>query len=88
MVINFRKKEREKREQEQEQSNEDKEKRDQKEKDDKTSGRKSSLRKFSDSLGKGKEPAKSMVTYEKGPPRETGGKETFDSREHGLAHDS
>lgn len=29
-----------------------------------------------------------MVTYEKGPPRETGGKETFDSREHGLAHDS
>jgi hypothetical protein len=29
-----------------------------------------------------------MVTYEKGPPREIGGKETFDKREHGLPHDS
>ncbi|XP_052104237.1 zinc finger CCCH domain-containing protein 13-like [Mytilus californianus] len=88
MKKKLEKKEREKKEQEQEQSNEEKEKRDQKEKDEKTSGRKSSLRKFSDSLGKGKEPAKSMVTYEKGPPREIGGKETFDSREHGLPHDS
>lgn len=80
----FRKKNQEKKEIE-EQEKAEKEKREKEQKDDK-SGRRSSLRRYSDY--KGKEPPKSMVTYEKGPPREIGGKDTIDKREHGLSHES
>lgn len=63
----------------------EKERKEKEQKEDKN-GRKSSLRRYSDY--KGKEPPKSMVTYEKGPPREIGGKDTIDTREHGLGHES
>ncbi|XP_033745323.1 LOW QUALITY PROTEIN: uncharacterized protein LOC117330881 [Pecten maximus] len=50
--------------------------------------RRSSLRRSSLLSGKPREPPKSMVTYEKGTPREYGPKTSADKRDHGLGHES
>ncbi|XP_069142672.1 eukaryotic translation initiation factor 5B-like [Argopecten irradians] len=50
--------------------------------------RRSSVRRSSLLSGKPRTPPKSMVTYEKGTPREYGPKKSADIRDHGLGHES
>jgi len=52
----------------------------------KDSRRPSMCRQSTSSLLKSKDVPKSMVTYEKGPPRDYGPKKEIDTREHGLGH--
>lgn len=57
---------------------------------EKENNRKSSMRRSSTSLSQKnkKEIPKSMVSYEKGTPREFDKKDVLDNREHGLTHES
>lgn len=52
--------------------------------------RRSSMRRASTNLEKDKikDRPKSMVTYEKGPPRDLGHNQKIDNREIGLSHES
>lgn len=52
--------------------------------------RRSSMRRASTNLDKDKikDRPKSMVTYEKGPPRDLGHNQKIDNREIGLSHES